>query len=498
MGTGFYLTVMIAYSAVMIGIGVALQKQANKSMDDFGIASNRFGATVLAIVSIGAWVGSGGLIGLASSGYSDGVMGYWEYAMGYISMLPFIFLFVTRIKFLKLFTIPDFFALRYSKYGEAIRYPTGVIYMVRNATVLGMQLNALAFLFTAFFELDHVLGVLLASAIVVIYTAMSGFLSVMITNVIQSIFQTITPFVAFFFIIKLAGGWSNISEYYMDIDLSGNLSLFNNLDWIGAVIYYAFTVGLFYIIADQGDWQRIGAAKNAKIARNSLLFGTIAVLPILILPCYIGAGARFVMGEGIAPNLVFYELIKLGGPVMSAVLLVGALSTIMSCTSTYLFAGGMNLSHDVIVQFLKSRGKTIDDKKEIFYSKVGIALCCGVGILFALKVQGLIALWSAGLSICASGLIVPFLFAWFNKKSNTESALAGMIAGGIVAFVWTMLDNPFGLDPIWIGLPVSIIACTITPLFTPKPSEQEVEATYYFNDKFKKAARDIEHDSEVR
>ncbi|MDR0424967.1 MAG: sodium:solute symporter family protein [Clostridiales Family XIII bacterium] len=497
MGTGFYLAIMIAYSAVMIGIGFALRKQASKSMDDFGIASNRFGSAVLAIVSIGAWVGSAGLIGLTSSGYTDGVMGYWEYAMGYISMLPFVFLFVTRIKFLKLFTIPDFFALRYSKYGEAIRYPTGVLYMVRNATILGMQLNALSFLFTAFFDMDHAFGVFLAAGIVVFYTAMSGFLSVMITNVIQSAFQTLAPFVALFFVLRLAGGWDNIAGYYADLNISGNLSLFNSLEWVGAVVYYAFTVGLFFIIADQGDWQRIGAAKNAKVARNSLLVGTIAVLPILVLPCYVGAGARYVMGEGVTPNLVFYELIKLGSPLIAALLLVGALSTIMSCTSTYLFAGGMNISHDLIVPLIKARGQAVDDKKEIFYSRIGVALCCGVGILFALRVQGLIALWSAGLSICASGLVVPFVFAWFNKKSNTESALAGMIAGGVVAFVWTMLGNPFGLDPIWIGLPVSIIACAIVPLFTPKPSASEVEATYYFSEKFKNAAAGAEQASKA-
>lgn len=485
MGTTFYLCIIILYAVVMVVIGIVLRKQANKSMADYGLASNRFGLVAVTVVSIGAWVGSGGLLGLASSGYSEGVMGYWEYAMGYICILPFVFLFASRVKILNLYTIPEFFSMRYSKFNEAICYPTGILYMVRNATVLGMQLNALAFLFNSFFGIDHIWGVLVSAVIVVIYTAMSGFLSVMITNLVQSIFQTITPFVALAFVIHAAGGWGEITSYYATIGQSSNLSLFNGTEWIGSVLYYFFTVGLFFIISDQGDWQRIGSAKNAKTAKNSLLVGTIIVLPVLAIPCFVGAGARLVLGESTDPQLVFYELIKTAGPVVSAILIVGVLSTIMSATSSFLFAGGMNISKDVIIQYLKKHGKNLSEQQEILISRIGVVLCCLVGITFALLVEGLLELWSVGLSICAAGLVPPFLFAWFSKKANTEAALVAMIGGGGIAFVWTLLGNPLGLDPIWVGLPFSVLACILVPLFTVPPTQKEVNMTYYFNEKFK-------------
>lgn len=485
MSTTFYLGILIVYAIAMIVIGFALRKQANKSMDDYGLASNRFGLLVVSIVSIGSWVGSGGLLGLSTGGYTEGVMGYWEYAMGYICILPFVFLFLTRVKFLKLYTVPDFFALRYAKYNEAVRYPTGAFYLIRNATSLGMQFNALAFLFTAFFDWSHAMGVWVSALIVVVYTAMSGFLSVMITNLIQSIFQTITPFVALGFVIYAAGGWDKITGYYANAGLSTNLSLFNGTDWIIDVIYYAFTVGLFFIMADQGDWQRVASAKDAKTAKRSMWIGTLAVLPILVIPCYVGAAARVVLGENADSDMVFYELIKITGPVVAIILLVGALSTIMSCTSSYLFAGGMNVSHDIIVHFLKSRGKEITEKQELFYSKVGIVICCLIGVFFAIKIEGILTLWTAGLSICIAGMVVPFICAWFTKKVNTEAALASMVLGGGVALVWTFLENPYGLDAIWVGLPLSILCCLIVPLFTAPPTKEEQQNTYYFNSKFK-------------
>ena len=487
MGTGFYLGVIIFYAIAMVIIGIVLRKQANKSMADYGLASNRFGTGVVALVSIGAWVGSGGLLGLASSGYTDGVMGYWEYAMGYICILPFVFLFAAKVKVLNLYTIPEFFTMRYSKFNGFVCYPTGVLFLVRNATTLGMQLNALAFLFAAFFGWEHVYGVLVSAIIVVIYTAMSGFLSVMVTNFVQSIFQTLAPFLALGFVIWYVGGWDQVTAYYDNIGQAENLSLFNGTEWIKNVIYYFFTTGLFFLMSDQGDWQRIGSSKTAKTAKNSLLIGTILVLPVLAVPCFVGAGARLALGNNVESDMVFYELIKIAGPVVGALLIIGVLSTIMSATSSFLFAGGMNVSKDIIIQYMNKSGKKVSEKQEIFISRIGVIICCLVGIGFAVLITDLLELWGTGLSICAAGLIPPFLFAWFSKRANTEGALTAMIGGGGAALAWTLLGTPFDINPIWIGLPISVLACLIVPLFTAPPTQEEVNTTYFFNEKFKDA-----------
>ena len=58
---------MAIYMVAMVVIGIVLRGQATKSIADFGLAANRFGSTVIAAVSIGAWVGSAGLIGLCAS-----------------------------------------------------------------------------------------------------------------------------------------------------------------------------------------------------------------------------------------------------------------------------------------------------------------------------------------------------------------------------------------------------------------------------------------------
>ena len=117
---------MAIYMVAMVVIGIVLRGQATKSIADFGLAANRFGSTVIAAVSIGAWVGSAGLIGLCASSYTGGVVSWWSYASLYLVTLPWIYFFASRLKALKLFTIAEFYQMRFSGYDGAIQYPVGI------------------------------------------------------------------------------------------------------------------------------------------------------------------------------------------------------------------------------------------------------------------------------------------------------------------------------------------------------------------------------------
>ena len=68
------------------------------------------------------------------------------------------------------------------------------------------------------------------------------------------------------------------------------------------------------------------------------------------------------------------------------------------------------------------------------------------------------------------------LFALFWKRSNRNGALAGMIVGGAMVFIWKYLIRPRGgIWNIYELLPAFLIACAaivIVSLLTPKPSKE--------------------------
>ncbi|MFR9191383.1 MAG: sodium:solute symporter family transporter, partial [Anaerotruncus massiliensis (ex Togo et al. 2019)] len=100
------------------------------------------------------------------------------------------------------------------------------------------------------------------------------------------------------------------------------------------------------------------------------------------------------------------------------------------------------ISKDLIQHAMKSRGKQISDKDDIFLSRVGILLCTVFSIGLSLWFQGIMELMDVVMSICAAALVIPYLFAWFSKKMNTEGAITGMVAG-----VWRPSSGPSRQTP---------------------------------------------------
>ena len=71
--------------------------------------------------------------------------------------------------------------------------------------------------------------------------------------------------------------------------------------------------------------------------------------------------------------------------------------------------------------------------------------------------------------------------ALFWKRATTAGAVSGMVAGGIMVFVWKYLIKPmggvFGIYELLPAFIVAMIAIVAVSLLTPKP-EQSVEEEF--------------------
>ena len=77
------------------------------------------------------------------------------------------------------------------------------------------------------------------------------------------------------------------------------------------------------------------------------------------------------------------------------------------------------------------------------------------------------------------------LFALFWKRSNKWGALAGMLTGGVMVFVWKFLIAPMGgAWAIYELLPAFLCACAaivVVSLLTPAPEQEIVEQFENYN-----------------
>ena len=73
------------------------------------------------------------------------------------------------------------------------------------------------------------------------------------------------------------------------------------------------------------------------------------------------------------------------------------------------------------------------------------------------------------------------LCALFWKRCNWQGALAGMLAGGLMVFVWKYLVSPlggvFGIYELLPAFLTSLLVCVVVSLVTPAPSV-EIEAEF--------------------
>lgn len=431
----------------------------------------------------GTWVGGGTIIGLIGLSYVNGISKYWILCIPYLVSFPFAFLFITRIRKLKQYSIGDMMALRFPEYKQAVRIPSAIAVIVRNITVVGMQFSAIALLVAYVFGIDRNLAILLIFIIITSYTSLSGLWGIVATDILQGILQAAGLFLLLAQSMKLSGGWHQANQYFSSINHTEFLQLVDGHSWWSQIGIYVLTIGLFFLMGDQGDWQKINSCKTDKIAFWGYLMPVCVAMIWLLIPAYVGVFQRVVMPGDVAADLAVFQMIldnfsKLTG----SFVIVCLLAAVTSSADSFLLATGMTFSRDIIKKFLIPDSS---DKELIFWSRFFVFIAGGMGFAVAICITNVINLWMTGLMISTSIMLIPYLLAWFSKRMNTAGAIGGMFAGGICSLIWMYLHSPHGINPVWIGIASNFIASWCICLFTKAPSDEALAETYYWSSKFK-------------
>ena len=157
--------------------------------------------------------------------------------------------------------------------------------------------------------------------------------------------------------------------------------------------------------------------------------------------------------------------------------MAGILACTMSTADSQLLAASSSVSKNLLVDVV---GLKLSEKASMLAAR---------GTVLAISVIGVIIAWNPNSSVFK---IVSFAWAGFGavfgpvmlaslfwKRSNKYGALAGMIVGGVMVFVWKYLIAPIGgVWAIYELLPafiLSSIAIVVVSLLTKAPDKEIVE-----------------------
>lgn len=413
---------------------------------------------------MGTAVGGATLLVFMQNGFLYGMGQQWLNLAILMSGLLMLGILLKKIRALgekyQMVTIADFTVLRF---GEGARIPTVVSVLVANCALTGMQFAAIATVLNLTMGLNITTGILISWVLLTLKTYYGGMKSVIWQDAFHGTIQTVGIFVLFVVVIIASGGLGRVSEQAALANQSEFLSLLGISP--SEVFVYLLTIGAYQFVR-QDLWQRFWAAGSAKIARNGYWVSIILTFITGVFIVSTGVMGRFGLNIGeIDSSLTYYTII---GNVFSfpmvIVMVIALLATVISSADSFCMSGASSIINDIIKPRLK---ETPDlDSRLLKYSRLSVVIVSVFSLILALSIPKLVGLWVTGAAMLVAGLLAPVIAGLFWKKATRLGGTVAMWVGLIVAVTWQILGHPFGLHPIFVGFPISILMIIVVSLVT--------------------------------
>ena len=487
------------YLIAMLGVGVWFAKR-NNSVDDFYLGGRKLGPFVTAMSAEASDMSSWLLMGLPGVAYLTGLAEASWTAIGlaigtYINWL----IVARRIRRyshrLDAITVPQFFSKRWGDERNLLSAIAAVVIIIFFVPYLASGFSACGKLFASLFGVKYITAMLISAAVIVVYTVMGGFLAASFTDLIQSIIMTVALIVVLGFGVANAGGVDAVLDNARS--MAGYLSLSNIYDPAtgGSNPYSLLTIcsllawglGYFGMPHILLRFMAIEEEKKLTLSRRVATTWVVISMGVAIIIGVVGsgmtkAGALEQLADSETIIVRIASLIGNHGvfaALVAGVILAGILAATMSTADSQLLAASSSVSQNLAVEFFHLK---ISGKKSVFVARA--TMVC-VSLLAAFLARDPDSSVFRVVSFAWAGFGAAFgptvLFALFWKRSTKWGALAGMVAGGAMVFIWKYQIAPMGgawaiyeLLPAFI---VASVAIVVVSLLTAKP-DAEIEKIF--------------------
>ncbi len=502
MSTFFMLISIVAYLAVMIAVGAWCTKK-NTSSDDFFLGGRHLGPYVTAMSAEASDMSSWLLMGLPGLAYFTGIADPMWTAIGLAVGTYFNWLLVAKplrhySARLQAITVPEFFSKRFGDDRRLLQGLAAIVIIVFFVPYTASGFAACGKLFSTLFGWDYFWCMAVSAVVIVGYTLLGGFLAASFTDLIQSIIMTIALICVLIFGVTSAGGVGAVMDNastvagYLDLTKVGNILTGETTSYglLSIVSTMAWGLGYFGMPHILLRFMAIEDPEKLKVSRR---VGTVWVVISMFVAIFIGVVGFGMTNAGVLQGfesassaeaiiVAMAKLIAENGAIaalIAGVILAGILASTMSTADSQLLAAASSVSHDLLCGLL---GKNLSEKRKMLAARGTLAAIAVLGILLAQdpnsSVFTIVSFAWAGFGAAFGPAMLAALF-W--KRATWQGALAGMLSGGVMVFVWKFLLKPMGgVWGIYELLPaflVSLVVIVIVSLLTRAP-ERSVCSVY--------------------
>ena len=393
-------------------------------------------------------------------------------------------------------TIPEFFSNRFRDNSHLLLAISAIWIVIFFVPYTASGFAACGKLFSTLFNIPYLPAMIVSAIVIVVYTALGGFLAASTTDLIQSIVMTIALVIVVFFGVSMAGGLDVVINNAKG--LAGYLSLTQIHDQAtGTASSYGFLTilstlawGLGYFGMPHILLRFMGTEDENKL-KLSRRIATIWVIISMFIAIFIGIIGYSISKAGHIPAFTDSSqsetlIIKIAmllsnhgviAIIFAGIILAGILACTMSTSDSQLLAASSSVSHNLLHDVLHIE---LSEKTSMLVARITVICIAVIGVFIARdpesSVYAIVSFAWAGFGASFGPIM---LFSLFWKRTNRNGALAGMLVGGIMVFVWKYLIKPLGgIWGIYELLPAFLCACiaiVVVSLLTAPPSKEIIE-----------------------
>lgn len=490
------LGTIAVYLVGMLIIGFRCARK-NESSADFYLGGRKLGPLVTAMSAEASDMSSYLLMGLPGLAYLSGVadVGWTAIGLAVGTYLNWLFTALRLRRYTQetgSFTIPQFFSRRFRDDKNILAVLAAVIIIIFFIPYTASGFAACGKLFSSLFGMNYMTAMIISAVVIVAYTTAGGFFAASATDFVQSIIMTVAiVFVLVFSTISAGGidvvvenakalpGYLSLTASY--IEDTGKSEPYNLLHIITTLSWGLGYFGMPHILL------RFMAIEDEKKLKLSRRVASVWVVIAMAMAVLIGIVGRALSNTGLVDQLhgndtetiivrVAHLLSTYGAfpAIMAGLILAGILASTMSTADSQLLAAASSVSENILREAFHLK---ISEKKSMLAARLTVIGIAILGIVIALNpdssVFGIVSFAWAGFGAAFGPLVICSLF-W--KRTTLPGAIAGMVSGGAMVFIWKYLIKPiggvFGIYELLPAFLVGLVLMVIVSLCTKAPSKE--------------------------
>ncbi len=477
------LIAMIVYMAVVIGIGLIYAKRANQNSDAYFLGGRSLGPWVTAMSAEASDMSGWLLMGLPGVAYWFGLADAFWTALGLAVGTYFNWLIVSKrlrrysVRANNSITLPEFFSNRFRENKKLIMTISAAFILIFFTVYASSCFVTCGKLFSTLFGTSYVSMMIVGAVFVLLYTLLGGFLAESASDFMQAIVMIIALAVIVILSTVNAGGIGAVVENAKAIP--GFMEFFGLaspvLDEAGVQIveagapvfgaasdYGLLTVfsmmawGLGYFGMPQVLLRFMAIRKEEELTRSRRIAMAWVIISLAVA-VFIGIVGRQLyptahLTKSAAENIFITLATSSLPPILAGFVMAGILAATISSSDSYLLIAASAFSKNVFQGICK---KNATDKQVMWVSRITLLVLAVIGILIALDENSVIFqivsfAW-AGFGATFGPLMI---FSLFWKRTTRAGAVAGMLSGAGMVFLWKLvISNLGGVFAIYELLP---------------------------------------------